>query len=269
MSKSLSLLLFSMKEISNQRIYQTLLAILIIIPWLLLIPTSLFMMDLGKVFMDMLFTFLHLWLLIYIFFLAAPLLARDIEMGTCNMFLTLPMSRAEYLWGRYAGVVATILPILLAYLISAVLAFEFAERTWPGYVLSGSGVQFTYGVLLILLPYLALTAVLFFIASTATGLSETTVFLFSVWLLCWSIPPVLGAMQEQNVAAKNPPWIESILQFINQLLPDISSSQISLHLAHHIPLENMAVIAYCIEHLAYSSLIMIVAVLLFQRRDLG
>lgn len=269
MNQLFSLVWFTLKEMAGQRIYKILLLSLIIIPWLLLIPTSLFLFDLGKVFMDMLFTVQHVWLSAYLFFLVAPLLARDIEQGICSIFLTLPMPRGLYLWGRFIGVVGSILPLLFCYIVSAAVAFLWAENAWPGYVAAASELSFSYGAMLILMPYLALAAILFLIAAGATGSAEITVFLFSVWLICWALPPVLDALQNIEVAEKNPAWIGMLLHGINQLLPDLSSSQISLRLAHQLPLHPASVFGYCIQHAAYAALAIIAATAVFKRRDLS
>ena len=269
MNQLFSLIGFTLKEMVGQRIYKILLLSLIIIPWLLLIPTSLFLLDLGKVFMDMLFTAQHAWLTAYLFFLAAPLLVRDIEQGVCSIFLTLPMSRGLYLWGRFIGVVCSMLPLLLGYIVSAAVAFIWAESTWPSYVAVASEFSFSYGAMLILMPYLALAAVLFLIAAGASGAAEITVFLFSVWLMCWALPPVLDALQNIEVAEKTPSWTGMLLHGINQLLPDLSSSQISLRLAHQLPLDAASVFGYCLQHLAYAVLAIMAATALFNRRDLS
>jgi hypothetical protein len=269
MNQLFSLIWFTLKEMTGQRIYRILLLLLIIIPWLLLIPASLFLLDLGKVFMDMLFTAQHAWLTAYLFFLATPLLVRDIELGVCSIFLTLPMSRGLYLWGRFIGLIGSILPLLLCYIISAVVAFFWAEIAWTGYVAAASEFSFSYGAILIFMPYLALAAVLFLIAARATGSAEITVFLFSIWLICWALPPVLDALQNIEVAEKTPAWTGILLHGINQLLPDLSSSRISLRLAHQLPLGTASVFGYCLQHLAYTVLAIMAATALFNRRDLS
>jgi len=268
MSSFLPLVGFTFRELASQRIYRIVLAALLVVPWLLLIPTSLFMLDIGKVLIDLLFTALHASLLVFLFFMAAPLITRDIEQGSCHIFLTLPMRRSHYLWGRFAGLIAALLPLLLVYIGSSALAIVFAKNLWAGYVAAHAVLSFVGGAGLIVLPYFALTAVLFLIAAAATGLPETMVFLFSVWLLCWSLPPVLGALEQPEVAAKTPTWIGTLLQTVNQLLPDLSSSRISLYLAHGKMLGDAAVVGYCLQHLGYTLLAMMLAVILFKRRDL-
>ncbi len=269
MSRTLPLVTLTFREIASQRVYRILLGVLLLVPWLMLIPASLFMFDIGKVLIDLLFTALHASLLIFLFFMAAPLIARDIEQGSCHIFLTLPMRRGRYLSARFVGLIVALMPLFAAYALSASLTLTFAESHWAAFYVAPHSVPlFDYGAALILMPYLALTAVLFLIAAAATGLPETMVFLFSVWLLCWSLPPVLGALLQAEVAAKTPTWIGTLLQTVNQLLPDLSSSRISLYLAHGKKLGIEAVAGYCLQHLAYALLAMMLAVILFKRRDL-
>jgi|GEM_PF-3055515 len=268
MSRVLPLIGFTVRELISQRVYRVVLAACMLVPWLLLIPASLFMLDIGKVVIDLLFTALHALLLGFLFFLAAPLISRDIEQGSCHTFLTLPMPRSHYLWARFAGLIAALVPLLLVYTASSALAIAFMKSQFAAYVAASAITSFVSGAALIVLPYLALSAVLFLIAAWATGLPETMVFLFSVWLLCWSLPPVLGALEESKVAAKTPTWLHTILQMVNQLLPDLSSSRISLYLAHGKTLGAEAVTGYCLQHLAYALLAMMLAIILFKRRDL-
>lgn len=269
MNKILYLTLLTFKEIASQRIYQILSATLALIPWLLLIPASLFMLDIGKVIIDFLFLSLHGWLLLYIFFIASPLLAQDIEQKTCHIFLTLPMSRQQYYWARFTGVLAGMLPLLIVHLISGALAIAFADSIWISYVEPDSKLSYIFGALLITLPYISFSAVLFLIASRATGLSEVTVFLFSIWILCWSIPPVLDALKNDQVKEKTSDLITMIIKATDQLLPDLSSSHISLVMAHAHSLETIQIIGYFTHHIAYTMLAMLLAVALFNGRDLS
>jgi len=268
-SRLLPLIALTFRELVGQRVYRIVLAALLLVPWLLLIPASLFMLDIGKVLIDLLFTGLHATLLIFLFFLAAPLIVRDIEQGSCHIFLTLPMRRGRYLWDRFVGLLAALLPLLLAYALSSSLALMFAKSHYGAVYVAPDVVSlFLGGAALIVLPYLALTAVLFLITAWATGLPETMVFMFSVWLLSWSLPPVLGALQQPEVAVKTSTWVSTVLHTVNQLLPDLSSSRISLYLAHGKSLGAEAVAGYCLQHLAYTLLAMMLAVVLFKRRDL-
>jgi len=235
----------------------------------MLIPTSFFLFDISKVLIDLLFLCLHGWLLAYIFFIASPLLARDIEQHVCHIFLTLPMSRSHYFWARFTGIIAGILPLLITYLIASFFTFIFAESIWGSYIHPQANSSFIYGTFLILLPYIALSAILFLIASKASVLPAITVFFFAIWFFCWLVPPVLGAMQDAEVQQSTPDLIVTMIHLIHQLLPDLSSAEISLNLAHSHNFEALQVISYCTHHLAYAVLAMLLATISFNRRDLA
>ena len=264
-----ALIFLTLQDLFGHRTYRLSIAAVLLLPWLLLIPSSLFLIDIGKVFLDMLFTGLHGWMVAYIFFIAAPMLARDIELGIASIFLTLPMSRISYFGARLLGLMAGMFPLFMAYLISSNLSILWAGHVWQGYVADSLWISGSSGLCLILPPYIALLSVLFLIASRATGAAEIGVFLLGIWILCWSLPPVLDALQNPTVAAKTSPWLIDLLHFIHQLLPDLSSSDISLRLAHQLPLSASQVAGYCLQHLAYAGLAWGSGAWLFSRRDLA
>lgn len=258
----------SIAEMTGSRTYQLMAFAIMLLPWLLLIPASLFLIDIGKVYADLLFTGLHCWLVAYIFFIATPLLTSDIEQNIASIFLTLPMSRTAYFISRFAGVLLGILPLFFVYTSSSLFSLYLASSIWGGYLHELLWVSVLAGFLLILLPYISMVAVLFLIASKATGAAETSVFLLSVWILSWSIPPVLEALNNPDVLAKTPEFLVILLSFTNQLLPDLSSSSIALRLSHQLSIDSVQVLAFIFHHLGFSFLLLFIGCLWFQQRDL-
>ena len=268
MTKIIHLTRFTCREIMSQRVFQIFALALFALPWLMLAPTSLFLLDLSKVMADLALMMLHIWLLMFIFFIAAPLLSHDIEHGICSMFLTLPMSRQQYFCGRFFGMVVSIIPLLLIYMFSTAGAMMLAASLWSGYFDQAVVGAVSAAMPLLTLPYISLIAALFFITARASGLPETTVFLSAVWVLCWSIPPVLAALHNSEVAAKTPQPIVMLLRAISQLLPDLTSSKIATMAAYHLEIHPIQLLAYGIEHLTYATITFYLATMLFAKRDL-
>ncbi len=264
-----SLAWLTFKDLSGHRTYRLSLLAVLLIPWFLMVPASLFLIDMGKVLLDMLFTGLHGWLFAYIFFIATPMIARDIELGIANIFLTLPMRRTTYYGARFIGLLGGMIPLFTLYLLSSLLTIFWASHAWQGYIPNTLWLSGMEGMLLICLPYISLMGILFLIASRATGAAEISVFLVAVWILCWSIPPVLEALQHPDVLSKTSPWLVALLETVHQFLPDLTSSQISLRLAHELPLDIGQVLGYCAQHLSYTTLAWLTGAVLFIKRDLS
>ncbi len=265
----MALMRFTFTEVFHHRAYQLMMLACLLLPWLMLVPMSLFLLDLGKVLADLLFTTEHMMLAGFVFFMALPLMARDIEQKVCHLLLSVPMSRSTYLLSRYLGMAAAMLPLTGLLLLSSAAAFVFVAYQWPDYTTLDLAWGVPLGEMLLLLPYLALLGALFLIVVLASGSSESMVFLFSVWLLSWSVPPVLEALMRPEVAAKMPHGLFVLVQALEYMLPDLSSARLSLDVAHaHWPAPEM-LLAYACEHLSYAGIALILAMLRFERRDLA
>jgi len=261
-----ALLRLTVRELVWQRAYLLLAGMALLAPWLLLIPTSLFLLDLGKVLADMLFAIEHVLLSCFVFFLAAPLLSRDLDQRLCHLWLTIPLSRPAYLSARFFGTVAAMLPLMLLFAIASSAAFVLAAQLWPAYASVVVGWHVLMGHGLLWLPYVALLGLFYAIACASSGAAEAMVFLLAGWLLSWAIPPVLQALRQAEVAAKTSPWLAKLVAFIDYLVPDLSSARLALELAHgQVP---GLLLPYVVEHVAYAAAGLLLAMAAFARRDL-
>ena len=97
--------------------------------------TGLFMQDLGKVFIDGVIGLHHLFAWAFILFFAAPLLAKDVESKTCYFLLCPPVTRNQYLMGRFIGIVS-MFAVLLAILAlsSACITVTLFDESYSGYM---------------------------------------------------------------------------------------------------------------------------------------
>ncbi|RMH62155.1 MAG: hypothetical protein D6678_01715 [Zetaproteobacteria bacterium] len=264
-----ALIRLSLRELAWQRAYLLLVVAAMLFPWLLLIPTALFLLDLGKVLVDMLFAIEHVLLSCFVFFLASPLLSRDLDQRLCHLWLTMPLSRAAYLVARFLGTVLALLPLLCLFLVMAWMAGQLAAHLWPAYASTLHGAHMLVGGMLLVLPYVALLGLFYFIACASSGAAEALVFLLGGWLLSWAIPPVLQALRQAEVAAKTSPWIAQLIRALDFVVPDLSSARLALEVAHGQWPELHLLLPYMVEHLAYAVSGLLLAMLVFARRDLG
>jgi hypothetical protein len=126
----------------------------------------------------------------------------------------------------------------------------------------------TLGITLISWQYLSLIAVSFFVFSWATGSAEVLSFTFLIWLLAWFFPPVLVAMQDSEVAKTIPTYLHLFLEACYQLLPHLTGGEIANRLAHGQGLRLKETVFFLLEHVAYTMILVQLALMLFRRRDL-
>lgn len=256
-------------ELLQSRAMRSLIATLLLLPFASFIFTNLFLMDIGKVYVDTMAGLSHLVAIIYILFFAAPLLARDIEAHVCYFLLTPPVSRPQYLLGRFFGI--TLIFILLLILLSIVGTFGVWLVLDNNYLVHQSGLTLPRIAVLAFFQffhYISLLGVTVFIFSWATGMAEIMLFTSMVTFLCWVFPPIIQALQNPDVAKDMPAWVTRLLESTYSLLPHLNGSEIASSLAHAISIGIAPAAYYTLEHLSYAAITVILGIWLFNRRDL-
>jgi len=259
---------FTFIEIIKQPGMRSLLIMALLLPFLMLIPVSLFMFDLGKVFTDFCLGSCHVLFTVFVFFIAGSLISSDIDQRISHLFLTLPVSRKQYLTARFIGLCAALIVLALTLAASSLISGLLANAIWSQYLPIQQAWFTVIGILLLTLPYIAFTAALLLIACYASSSIETLVFLSLTFLLAWISPAVLAALTSSEIAAKTPDIIIAFAHTLQYVLPDIDSATLASLIAHQQPIQASHIIAYITEHLSYAALLFIAALGVFQRRDL-
>jgi len=262
-----TLIRMSVLEVWHMASFRVLLLGALLSPLLAFVFASLFMLDLGKVFVDAVFACSHLLAVIYLLFLAAPFLAQDLKKRFYFMLVGHGVSRQQYLLTRFIGLATMLLLLLLVQAMSAGVAAWVCQGLWEDYASSLHPWLVSSGCMLYAVEYLSLIAVAMLLFSWVSGEHELLVMLFLVWLLCWIFPPVLMALQDPEVAEKMPEWMGYAIHGVYQLLPHLNGTLISLHLAHGDLLPFRQVLMFLLEHVAYAAVACMMAVRIFSRRD--
>ncbi|MDX8380476.1 MAG: hypothetical protein R8M14_00005 [Ghiorsea sp.] len=256
-------------EVFQARTYRILLSSTFLVPIFGFLLSSLFLVDLGKVYMDGMIGMVHLFSIVFILFVAVGLLSKDIEQKICYFLLSAPATRISYLFGRFTGLLGVFaLMLLLIALESSLAGYYYVGNIAEIYQ---SGFVWTNVFELIFLhsfQYIALLGFVFFVFSWASGAAEIMLFSTTAFLFSWVFPPILLALQNPEVASKVPPFIYKFLEFLYQLLPHLNGSSIALEIAHGKDVSFFSMAIYCLEHASYTAVFLMIAIWFFSRRDL-
>ena len=81
---------------------------------------------------------------------------------------------------------------------------------------------------------------------------------------------VAGTLSRDLVAlgaATGDPAVESVTRWLHRILPDLESFNLTLHAVHHLPITASDVVLPVFYAAAYTSVLLLLASLVFQRRD--
>ena len=262
--------MLSYKEgLKHRVLYGVVIFALILMAFAVLI-SGLFLRDISKIILDLCLSAINVGGLLIPFFLAVNLLARDIERRTIFTILSKPVSRSQYIVGKYFGIV------LLTATVMAVLTCATFLSVWAGKLLYGAtfftGFSLSAVLLSIFLSFLGLmvlNAIVVLWCSVTTSAFIATLLTLFTYLIGHTIDDVVRFLAaeihltETEVSAS----VRYTVQFAQYLFPNLSAFDIKLQAAHGI-LISMADGAFLTLYGAvYITAVLALSVLIFSRRD--
>ena len=133
------------------------------------------------------------------------------------------------------------------------------------------GISHGQGFTLALLSFfqhISLLAMVIMICVWATGMAEMLVFSIAAIFLSWTLPPIIYALQSQEVTQHVPPLISSLTNSIGYIFPQLNGGDIAVALAHGVNISNTDIFLHFTEHFSYALIMFVLALLIFSRRDL-
>jgi ABC-type transport system involved in multi-copper enzyme maturation permease subunit len=228
-----------------------------------------FMRDIGKVSTDMNLSALSFAGLLLVFFVGINLIAKDIDKKTIQLVLSKPISRMEYVWGKFFGIqlfIAVSLVILVVFssgtmfLLQHIYHDYFGQFSWPVFYLA---------CFFILVKLSVLSSIVVFFSSLTTSSFITLMFSICVYLMGVSVEDVVFYLRS-HLAAEGLAISESfqgVVEFISYVVPNFSAFDFKVEAAHGLGVgwERIGLsLGYGVSYLV---LMLVFASLLFRRRE--
>ncbi|MFP8882245.1 MAG: ABC transporter permease [Myxococcota bacterium] len=187
-------------------------------------------------------------------FVGVNLIHKEVDRRTVYTILSKPLSRGEFLIGKYLGLLLTI------WIQLAIMIVFFVGTS----MLTASPLDIGY------LAAFALIAVeLAVVVAIATLFSAfTTPMLASFFSAGLWIVGHLTRDLRQLGAQTDDPSIQSATAWLHRLLPDLESFNLTIEAVHHLPVAASDVWLPTIYGIGYASILLVTAVVVFERRDL-
>lgn len=228
-----------------------------------------FMRDIGKVTVDMNLSALSLAGLLLVFFVAINLLAKDIDKKTIHMVLAKPFSRAEYIWGKYIGLMLAIFLSLLILTTISCVTIGSLKSLYPGYFFGFQWSVFFVAVFFIFFQLALLCAIVVFFTTVSSTSFVTLIFSIATYVVGVTLEEVVFYLRTAEatgeVVASNA--LQNILGVVMWLVPNFAAFDYKLEAAHGIPLDLSELVLSCSYGLMYIFVLLILSSLIFKRRE--
>jgi ABC-type transport system involved in multi-copper enzyme maturation permease subunit len=215
--------------------------------------SSLSYVERERMVQDFAFASIRLFSVAIAVFVGVGLIHKEVDRRTVYTILSKPLSRAEFLIGKYAGL------ILIIWVQVAIMASFFAGVS----LLMGAPLGLTH------LAALALTAVeLAVVVALATLFSSFTTPLLASFFSCgiWLAGHLTRDLRDHGASSESA-FVREGTAWMYRILPDLESFNLSIQAAHELPIAASDVWFPVLYGAGYVAIILASATLIFERRD--
>ncbi len=254
--------------IRNRAIYGISLFALLLLSANMILP-GMMMWSAGKVAVDMALSTVSLSGVLLVLFVGINLIAKDLDRRTIYMVLARPISRGEYIIGKFFGLVLLIVVAMLILSIFALLSLLLVKFT----TIPGSFERVELPLILLALAFITmmlvlLSAISVFIASFSTTSFITLALTIIVYIIGNSLSDVKALVEAPKAfGIEVSPVTVALVQGAYYVFPNLSFFNIKLQAAHGLSVPLTYVFwttSYC---LVYSVLAITFAAFFFRKRE--
>ena len=187
-------------------------------------------------------------------FVGVGLIHDEIERRTIYTMLSKPLSRSEFIVGKYMGLLLTVWAQL------AIMSLAFLAVSWV--VGAPLGWNLVAALVLVGIELMVVVAVATFFSSFTTPLLSS---LFSVGIyLAGNLSRDLRSLGFQSGDA----IVEFAGQALYRALPDLQSFNLTVQAVHGLPISSLEIGLPVVYGVGYSVVLLMASALIFERRDL-
>lgn len=230
--------------------------------------SGMFMQELGKVSVDMALSAVTFSGLLLVFFVGINLISKDFDRKTIYMVLSRPISRPQYIWGKFMGMAMLIVSAMVIMSIFAAISIVMLKWTYPAYFARFSWMLVLLALALITLMLILVSALSFLFASFSSTSFIALILTILSYIIGTSIREVKALVEApQAVGIQVSPVTLKVVKAAYYLFPNISLFDIKIQAAHGINLSASYLFWVITYGIGYIIITILLASFLFRRRE--
>jgi ABC-type transport system involved in multi-copper enzyme maturation permease subunit len=259
----------TIKEGLRNRALQGILAIALLLCLVYMTIIPMFAFDTGKVVVDLGFAFMNLAGLAIVIFLSIALLTKDIHQRTVCMILSRPISRADYVLGKFCGLSVTVLLAVVMIAVLTIFTGWLGIQLIPDMKLPRN---FSWGVLgvTVLFQYLSLLilmAVAFFFACLTTSEYLSMLFTVCVYVIGNSLESIIEVIRTGQFLQMGHGYL-IMLKVVAWIFPNLSAFDFKVYFAYGLPMPWAQVLWTALYGVFYILVVAAATLWVFNRKEI-
>ncbi|NOX33896.1 MAG: ABC transporter permease subunit [Deltaproteobacteria bacterium] len=270
MNKITALAVLTFKEGIRDRALAGIFIIALIMLFATILFTGLFGHELGKVLVDLNLSTIAFAGLLLTFFVNINLMAKDIDKRTIYCVLSKPISRTQYILGKYLGLMLIVFVALFFLLVFSAGIMYFVKSLYANiYFKDFSWSCYFQAYLYEMLMFAVLNSVVIFFSSISSSSFLTLLFSLATYITGQTIEEVMEFFKKETLGkqmSEMNQWIVDIAQYV---FPNFSAFDIKTLASHGklMPFSHTAaLLSYSV---VYTILLLFLASLIFNKREIN
>lgn len=241
------------KEVIRDKIFYSLVFFALLLLGASVLLSTLTVGEQTKIIEDLSLSGINIFGVIIAVFVGIGLVSKELEKKTIYTIISKPIRRYEFLVGKFLGLALTLLVYIAVMSLFFLLILLAYSHVWAGSLLMA--------VLLIYMELLVVTAaaVLFSTFSTPTLSATYTLAIYVIGHLTGDLKGL--AAKTGETAAK------TVLEIAYYVLPNLENFNIKGRVVHAVPVSWEYMCMACLYGLLYVAGLMMLSVIVFQRRN--
>jgi ABC-type transport system involved in multi-copper enzyme maturation permease subunit len=231
--------------------------------------TSIFSWEVGKVAADVGLSVVSLSGLAIIFFFSIQIVSNDLERKTIYLILSKPISKVQYILGKYVGLSMIILVSSAILGTCSALSFKLATMGAEAYIPAHFSWQLFWLALIFITLSLLLIQALSFLCVSITSNSFTAVLLcLLLYFIGQNLERVVTIIKHGKMFLENPLLVR-FLDGVAWVLPNLAAFDLKTTAAYGLPVNGSYIGWTALYGVTYIGVCLVLAGLIFQRREIG
>jgi ABC-type transport system involved in multi-copper enzyme maturation permease subunit len=224
--------------------------------------------DVGKVAIDMALSTVSFSGLLIVLFVGINLMAKDLDRRTIYMVLSKPISREEYIFGKFFGMVLLLIFTILCISIFACLCLFVLKASYADYFPRFSWGLVSLGLFFIMITLILLSALSFLFASFSSTSFITLVLTIISYLIGQSLSDIKALIESAQITGQAvSPITVKVVQVAYYIFPNLSFFDIKTQVAHGLFVSGSTVFWTILYGLVYTALAITAASLIFRKKE--
>ena len=263
-----SLIAITFLEGVRSRILYGIFLFAIFVVFLSIIFANFFMQDLGKVAVDFNLSAITFAGLLISASLSVNLISKDLDKRTIYFVLSRPITRVQYVWGKYLGLLTV---FLFAYLLLtgiSSLALVYLKAEHAQYFDSFNWLAYLQAVYFDFIKIMVFNAIIIFFGVITTSSFVNLLFSVSTYIVGQSISDVINFISIGRGQENVTPTIEWLISVVKYIVPNFEAFDFKVISAHGMLVSASEFGYFTLYGVVYSATVLCFAAMIFKKKDL-